>query len=109
LVEDAMPSLGMPELVVILFIILLVFGAGRLTEVGTSLGKGIREFRNATADPSPAPSPAPDPPAPAQGAAVEAPAQGAAVEAPRPHCPHCGRALAANDAFCGTCGTKLGA
>jgi len=36
---------GLPELLVILFIILLIFGASKLPQIGGSLGKGIREFR----------------------------------------------------------------
>ena len=43
-----MPHLGVPELLIILLIIILVFGVGRLPEVGSSLGKAIREFRSAT-------------------------------------------------------------
>jgi sec-independent protein translocase protein TatA len=39
---------GMPELVIILVILLLVFGAGRLPEVGASLGKSIKNFKRAT-------------------------------------------------------------
>lgn len=39
-------GLGIWELVVIFFIILLVFGAKRLPEIGGSLGKGIREFKD---------------------------------------------------------------
>ena len=41
------PGIGVPELLIVLVIILLIFGASRLTEVGSSLGKGIREFRKA--------------------------------------------------------------
>ncbi len=37
--------LGAPELILIIGIILLVFGAGKLPEVGNMIGKGIREFR----------------------------------------------------------------
>ena len=40
-------GLSMWELVVILAIVMLVFGVGRLPEVGNGLGKGIREFRKA--------------------------------------------------------------
>ena len=40
-----MPRIGAPELIIILFIVLIVFGVGRLTEVGGALGKGIRAFR----------------------------------------------------------------
>jgi sec-independent protein translocase protein TatA len=39
-----------PELLIIVFIILLLFGAKRLPELAQGLGKGIREFKNATKD-----------------------------------------------------------
>lgn len=38
-------NLGTPELIIILFIILLLFGAGRIAQIGGELGRGIREFR----------------------------------------------------------------
>jgi sec-independent protein translocase protein TatA len=41
-------GLGIPELVVILFIIILIFGASRLPEIGRGVGKGIRNFKDAT-------------------------------------------------------------
>ncbi len=40
------------ELVLVLGIVIIVFGAGKLPEVGGALGKGIREFRKATGDES---------------------------------------------------------
>jgi len=40
-----MPSIGPLELVIVLVIIVVVFGIGKLPEVGGGLGKGIREFR----------------------------------------------------------------
>jgi sec-independent protein translocase protein TatA len=39
---------GMPELIVVLVIVLLVFGAGRLPEIGGALGKSIRNFKKAS-------------------------------------------------------------
>ena len=39
--------LGIPELIVILFIIILIFGATRLPEIGRGIGKGIRNFKEA--------------------------------------------------------------
>ena len=42
--------LGVPELIIIAFIVVLVFGVGRLPEVGSALGKGIREFRKSSKD-----------------------------------------------------------
>jgi sec-independent protein translocase protein TatA len=41
-------GLGIPELLVILFLIILIFGATRLPEIGRGLGKGIRNFKEAT-------------------------------------------------------------
>lgn len=40
-----MAGLGVPELLIILVIILLVFGVGRITKIGSELGKGISAFR----------------------------------------------------------------
>lgn len=39
---------GMPELIVIMVIVLVVFGAGKLPEIGGALGKSIRNFKSAT-------------------------------------------------------------
>lgn len=43
-------SLGMQEIVLILFILLLLFGARRLPELGQSLGRGIREFKRGVSE-----------------------------------------------------------
>lgn len=42
-----MGRIGLPELIVILVIIILIFGANRLPEIGRGIGKGIRNFREA--------------------------------------------------------------
>jgi sec-independent protein translocase protein TatA len=44
-------NLGMSELVLILVIALVVFGPGKLPEVGKAIGKGIQEFKQATTHP----------------------------------------------------------
>ena len=41
-------GIGMPELLIILVIILIIFGAGKLPEIGAGLGKGIKNFKKAT-------------------------------------------------------------
>ncbi|HIJ79056.1 MAG: twin-arginine translocase TatA/TatE family subunit [Desulfobulbaceae bacterium] len=43
-------GLGMPELIVILVIIVIIFGAGKLPEIGAGIGKGIKNFKQATKD-----------------------------------------------------------
>ncbi len=40
--------LGIPELVIILLIIVLIFGASRLPEIGRGIGKGIKNFKEST-------------------------------------------------------------
>src|SRR6266540_3526169 len=41
-------GLGVPELIVIVFIIIMIFGANRLPEIGRGIGKGIRNFKDST-------------------------------------------------------------
>jgi len=43
-----MGRIGLPELLIILVIIILIFGANRLPEIGRGIGKGIRNFKDAT-------------------------------------------------------------
>ncbi len=45
-----MPSLGIPELLIILVIIVVIFGVGRLPEIGGAIGKSIREFKTSVND-----------------------------------------------------------
>ncbi len=46
--QGADMGLGVPELIVIVFIIILIFGANRLPDIGRGIGKGIRNFKDAT-------------------------------------------------------------
>jgi TatA/E family protein of Tat protein translocase len=67
------------ELIIVLAIVIVVFGAGRLADVGGALGRSIREFRGAaSADP-------------------------AVVRT----CPACGVAAPPGGQFCGSCGQRL--
>ncbi|PKB67853.1 MAG: Sec-independent protein translocase TatA [SAR202 cluster bacterium Io17-Chloro-G3] len=40
-----MPRIGPTELIIILVIVLIIFGVGRLPEIGGAMGKGIRAFK----------------------------------------------------------------
>jgi sec-independent protein translocase protein TatA len=118
---------GPMELIIILVIALMIFGAGKLPEVGSALGKGIKEFKKATTDEPPreiaattatpvAPA-APAPAAPAAQAVAPAsatpPPVAAAAAAPitgtgaGPFCPKCGTQSIADSRFCAKCGASL--
>ena len=53
-------GLGIWEIVLILAIVLIIFGAGKLPEVADSLGKGLKSFKNAINAPDEAPKPKDD-------------------------------------------------
>ena len=40
-----MPSIGVPELLLILLIVILIFGANKLPQLGKGLGQGLRNFK----------------------------------------------------------------
>lgn len=46
-----MPTIGPTELIIILVIVLIIFGVGRLPEIGGAIGRSIREFRDASREP----------------------------------------------------------
>jgi sec-independent protein translocase protein TatA len=46
--EHVMGRIGLPEMLVILVIVILIFGANRLPEIGRGIGKGIKNFKEAT-------------------------------------------------------------
>jgi sec-independent protein translocase protein TatA len=50
-----MPNLGPTELIIILVIVLVLFGASRLPGLFKAMGQGVKEFREASKDPTPAP------------------------------------------------------
>jgi sec-independent protein translocase protein TatA len=45
-----MPHIGPLELALILLLVMFIFGVGRLPEVGSAIGKGIREFRQSQSE-----------------------------------------------------------
>jgi len=45
-----MPNLGPTELIIILLIVIAVFGAGKLANLGGALGKGVKDFKQAVTD-----------------------------------------------------------
>ena len=90
-----MPNIGGPELFLILAVVLIVFGAGRLPEVLGQLGKGVRSFRDsASGEEKPA--------VPAATASGAAPAAGTTI-----YCRNCGRPNANDAKFCSNCGQSL--
>lgn len=44
-------GIGLPEMLVVLVIIFIVFGAGKLPEIGGAIGRGIKSFKKATHEP----------------------------------------------------------
>jgi sec-independent protein translocase protein TatA len=89
-----MPSLGPPELLIILVIVMLIFGAGKLTDIGKSLGQGIREFRHSVQEEPAPPSATPAPGAPPATAVAN-------------KCSRCGADLQAGARFCSACGQTV--
>jgi sec-independent protein translocase protein TatA len=113
-----MPAFGPWELIVILLIVVVIFGAGRLSEVGGAVGKSIREFRKATTDPeanaaaqaaTANPPVAAAPPAQPLAASTTAPVASPAATATvvENKCPSCATVNPTSQVFCGQCGTKL--
>jgi TatA/E family protein of Tat protein translocase len=69
-----MGPIGWPELIILLVVVLIVFGPGKLPDIGNAIGRGVREFRKASNDledsirgekkPAAPPTPANDTPEP---------------------------------------------
>ncbi len=114
-----MPALGPWELVIILLIVVVIFGAGRLAEIGGAVGKSVREFRSATQDDkdkaaaaAAAAANANAPVAPVQTTTTTAPTAASAATAPTAtavenKCPSCATVNPASQVFCGQCATRL--
>ena len=111
-----LPHFGPMELVIILVIALMIFGAGKLPEVGSALGRGIKEFKKSTADEpqqlsASTAQPAPAPPPVAAAAPIVPPTASAtapsAAAATGPFCPKCGTRATGDNRFCASCGASL--
>jgi len=97
-------GIGPFELLLILAVVVIIFGVGRLPEVGGAIGKGIREFRRSSRETE-------EPPQlsePEARSDVEPPVSKAppAAESAR-FCPQCGSSNAAGAKFCSDCGASL--
>ena len=87
------------HLIFILFIVLLIFGPGKLPELGKSLGEGIKELKRATGEGADTSS------ASTAEAAKPEPTPITAVAAAKT-CPSCHGSVPAGDKFCGNCGAS---
>jgi len=78
-----MGRLGLPEMLVILVIVIVIFGANRLPQLGAGVGSAIKNFKNAIGSPD-------EPSAPQKGA-----------------CANRGTVTTADSSFCRKCGKPL--
>ena len=76
-------QLGFSEILIILLILLLVFGARRLPEMGAAMGKGIREFKKNIKDVQHSLEKGDDEETPSTGRRLDAPAREAAEGEPK--------------------------
>jgi sec-independent protein translocase protein TatA len=90
------------HLIVILVIVLLIFGPGKLPELGKAMGDGLRELKKATSG---------DQEKETQAAASTAAATTTATVTPIASatrtCPNCRGTVAVGDKFCGNCGASM--
>ena len=84
------------HLILILIIVLIVFGPGKLPEIGGSLGKSLSEFKRSMSGGSEE-----------EAARTSAPAELQSRAKPN-LCPTCGTENPEGNQFCGKCGAKLG-
>jgi TatA/E family protein of Tat protein translocase len=91
-----MPMLNPWEIIIILIILVVIFGASRLSQFGGAIGKSVREFRTAVHDE----------PATSQTAVALPPAE-TVPRRPELACPSCQALNPDTQKFCGKCGTRL--
>ncbi|MGN6432132.1 MAG: twin-arginine translocase TatA/TatE family subunit [Gaiellaceae bacterium] len=99
-----MPEIGISGLIVILVVALLVFGPKRLPEIGHSLGKGMREFKDSITGSQQPDSP---PERLSLEQSDEAQASTATDRTGGRFCTGCGAEARPDDRFCSSCGTSL--
>ena len=93
------------HLILILIIVLIIFGAGRLTEVGGALGKGVRDFRENVRDPAGL-----GPLGRGQGgSSPSTTSPGPTTSSGAQHCTSCGAELPSGARYCAKCGTGVAA
>ena len=96
--------MGAPELIIIALIVLLLFGSSKLGDLGGSVGRGLREFRQATKEDDEARVPVvTSPPSTMALPHVSAPS----VNGTAHYCAECGGRVIDSQMFCGSCGSPV--
>ena len=85
--HEVVGALQPGHLIVILLVVLIIFGPGKLTEIGGQLGRGVREFRDST----------------------EGKDEPKRLAAAARYCAECGSAAGTDASFCAQCGRALDA
>jgi len=101
--------MGPFELIIILAVVIIIFGVGRLPEVGGAIGKGIREFRKASKEDD-EPKQITQAQSTVESPPVQSPQTGTPPvqqQTPAVVCDKCGTANAPGNRFCGQCGAAL--
>ncbi len=91
--------IGPFEGLIILAIVVLIFGVGKLSDVGGALGKSIREFRKAAKEP--------DEPEDLTSASTAGEADSGAAQAGSETCAKCGAKVGSETKFCAECGAAV--
>jgi sec-independent protein translocase protein TatA len=102
-------GLGAPELLIVLAIVILLFGATRIGDVMGSLGKGVKEFKKNVKEEEAEPEAAAPAAAPRAQAAVVNGDNGAAETVAAVKCPSCGTLNPVGARHCNQCGASIAA
>jgi TatA/E family protein of Tat protein translocase len=101
--SELMPNVGPGEIVLLLVLALLLFGAKRVPEIGRSVGRGMREFKDSLAGIEPT--------APQTPASLDVATEVDSVSGSSPHreqiCSKCGTKTSSEARFCSSCGAAL--